>query len=154
MALTPRLVSGSSAKRPEPSGINAMLRVQQNSTGQPWIKSGHGERLCWPSLRVTGVPVGVAQHAAGQRAGVLAFLVKHLAVDDRGEDALGRLLDAPGALWEIADDDLVAAFYGRRVEDHDVGGHAGMQQPAVVNSEGRGRVEGQPAHRLLQTHDL
>src|SRR6516165_10489739 len=37
MALIPRLVSGSSAKRPEPSGINAMLRVQQNSTGQPWI---------------------------------------------------------------------------------------------------------------------
>src|SRR5215831_15983444 len=38
MALTPRLVSGLSAKRPEPSGINAMLRVQQNSTGQPWVR--------------------------------------------------------------------------------------------------------------------
>src|SRR5271166_1744292 len=41
MALVPRLVSGSSAKRPEPSGINAMLRVQQNSTGQPWARPGH-----------------------------------------------------------------------------------------------------------------
>jgi len=41
--LIPRLVSGSSAKRPEPSGINAMLRVQQNSTGQPWDEPGHDE---------------------------------------------------------------------------------------------------------------
>jgi hypothetical protein len=29
-----RLVSGSSAKRPEPSGINAMPRVQRILTGQ------------------------------------------------------------------------------------------------------------------------
>src|SRR5215471_20117414 len=44
MALTPRLVSGSSAKRPEPSGINAMPLVHKNSTGQPWNKSGHDDR--------------------------------------------------------------------------------------------------------------
>jgi len=37
MALILRLVSGSSAKRPEPSGINAMPRVQRILTGQPWI---------------------------------------------------------------------------------------------------------------------
>src|SRR6516164_3257099 len=36
MALILRLVSGSSAKRPEPSGINAMPRVQRILTGQPW----------------------------------------------------------------------------------------------------------------------
>src|SRR5215470_14430617 len=41
MALTPSLVSGSSAKRPEPSGINAMPRVHKNSTGQLW---GRAER--------------------------------------------------------------------------------------------------------------
>jgi hypothetical protein len=40
MALIPRLLSGSSAKRPEPSGINAMPPVQQNSTGQPWVLAG------------------------------------------------------------------------------------------------------------------
>jgi integrase/recombinase XerD len=40
MALIPRLLSGSSAKRPEPSGINAMPPVQQNSTGQPWRPRG------------------------------------------------------------------------------------------------------------------
>src|SRR5215471_21015228 len=40
MALTPRLVSGSSAKRPEPSGINATPLVHKNSTGQPWNKPG------------------------------------------------------------------------------------------------------------------
>src|SRR5215831_10169722 len=43
MALTPRLVSGSSAKRPGPSGINAMLLVHKNSTGQPWHKAGHDD---------------------------------------------------------------------------------------------------------------
>jgi hypothetical protein len=44
MALIPRLVSGSSAKRPEPSGINAMPRVQKtqpDSRGlDPAIYSG------------------------------------------------------------------------------------------------------------------
>jgi hypothetical protein len=34
--VVPGLVSGSSAKRPEPSGINAMLLVYKNSTEQPW----------------------------------------------------------------------------------------------------------------------
>jgi len=43
--IDPRLVSGSSAKRPEPSGINAMPLVHKNSTGQPWIKSGHDDGL-------------------------------------------------------------------------------------------------------------
>src|SRR6516225_3328646 len=40
MALILRLLSGSSAKRPEPSGINAMPRVQRILTGQPWSISG------------------------------------------------------------------------------------------------------------------
>src|SRR5262249_35323308 len=34
------LVSGSSTKRPEPSGINAMRLVYQISTGHPWVKPG------------------------------------------------------------------------------------------------------------------
>src|SRR5215472_4892656 len=45
MALTPRLVSGSSAKRPEPSEINAMPLVHKNSTGQPWTAPGDDEGL-------------------------------------------------------------------------------------------------------------
>src|SRR5215472_16534951 len=56
MALTPRLVSGSSAKRPGPSGINAMLLVDKNSTGQPWLAVGKaGAR-------------GIAGHALDQGA--------------------------------------------------------------------------------------
>ena len=43
---------------------------------------------------VVGLVVGVAQHAAGQVAGVLAFLHQHLAVDEGRVDALRRLLDA------------------------------------------------------------
>jgi hypothetical protein len=37
------------AKRPEPSGINAVRLVHQNSTGQPWDKPGHG-RFCEADL--------------------------------------------------------------------------------------------------------
>jgi hypothetical protein len=51
-----------------------------------------------PTLSVAApvlLVIGVAQHAARQIAGVLALFVEHLAVDDRGEDALGRFLDAP-----------------------------------------------------------
>ena len=44
MALILRLVSGSSAKRPEPSGINAMPRVQRILTGQPWVQAVHDDR--------------------------------------------------------------------------------------------------------------
>src|SRR6516162_3575295 len=47
MALILRLVSGSSAKRPEPSGINAMPRVQRILTGQPWAVRRH-ERVGEP----------------------------------------------------------------------------------------------------------
>src|SRR6516165_760273 len=46
MALILRLVSGSSAKRPEPSGINAMPRVQRILTGQPCVVGGK----VWPDL--------------------------------------------------------------------------------------------------------
>jgi hypothetical protein len=31
-----------------------------------------------------------------------------------------------------------------RIEDHEVRGHARLDQPAVVDLEGRGRVEGEP----------
>src|SRR5215472_10850017 len=41
--IDPRLVSGSSAKRPEPSGINAMPLVHKNSTGQPWARPGKAD---------------------------------------------------------------------------------------------------------------
>src|SRR5437899_6798550 len=80
------------------------LRAERSNLGP------YGRSLC-----VVGVPIGVAQHAAGQCAGMLAFVVQHLAVDDCGEDPFGRLLDAPGALREVADDDLVAAFHGSRI---------------------------------------
>jgi len=71
------------------------------------------------------VVVGVAQHAAGQRAGVFAVLHQYLAVDHGRHDALGRLLDAL-----VAGREVVQYFEGQRlhrvrVEDHNVGGHPG-----------------------------
>src|SRR6516164_3960483 len=53
MALILRLVSGSSAKRPEPSGINAMPRVQRILTGQPCEHADDDEigRKCPGDLR-------------------------------------------------------------------------------------------------------
>src|SRR5215471_19410970 len=155
MALTP--VSCPDRRRNVPNRVESMpcplsTKTQPDSPGSSPAKAT--SCLYRSSLCVVGVPVGVAQHPAGERPGVLAFLVQHLAVDDGGEDAFGRLLDPPRTPREVAHDGLLAAFHGGRVEDHDVGGHAGAKQPAVVNAEGRGRVEGQPAHRLLQTHDL
>src|SRR5271165_3698586 len=41
MALTPKLVSGTSPKRPRPSGFNAMLLVHKNSTGQACVVPGN-----------------------------------------------------------------------------------------------------------------
>src|SRR5579862_8976754 len=55
------------------------------------------------------VPVGVAQDAAGQCAGMLLVLEQYLAVDDRMGDALRGLLDAPAASREVVHDLLLAA---------------------------------------------
>src|SRR5262249_26113241 len=89
----------------------ALLAMTGNSVIASKAKQSRRERL-----RVVGVVVGVAQNAAGQRPGVLALLIEHLAIDDRGEDAFGRLLDPPGTLWEVADDGLVPALHGGRIE--------------------------------------
>jgi hypothetical protein len=43
--------------------------------------------------------------------------------------------------------------HGVGIEDHDVGRHAGTQQPSVINSQRRGRIEGQPPHRMFKAHD-
>jgi hypothetical protein len=57
-------VFGSSAKRPEPSGINAMRFVHQNSTGQPCSVSqaydGNVQMIDSTSVRVH-------QHAANSK---------------------------------------------------------------------------------------
>src|SRR5262245_27713822 len=113
------------------------MLVSENALAGSSPAKGLSNCFDWSSLCVVGVPVGVAQHAAGKRPGVLAFLVQYLAIDDRGEDTFGRLLDAPGTLWEVAHDGLLAAFHGGRIENHDIGRHTRVQQPAVVNAEGR-----------------
>jgi hypothetical protein len=76
-------------------------------------------------LGVVGVIVGVAQHPAGQGAGVLAVLHQHFAVDDRRHDAGRRLLDAPAARREVVDHAFRQRAHGVGVEDHDICRHAG-----------------------------
>ena len=70
-------------------------------------------------FRCAVVP-GIAQHAAGQRAGVLAVLQQHLTVHDRHVDADRRLLDAPAAGGEVVHDALRARLHRVRIEQHDV----------------------------------
>src|ERR1051325_11204568 len=105
-------------------------------------------------LAVISLVVRVAQHAAGQVAGVLALFHQHLAVDEGGVDAGRRFLEAPAARREVVDDEFRQRLYRIRIEDRDVGGHAGAQQPAVVEPEMRCRIEGQPPHRVFEAHDL
>src|SRR5689334_19463566 len=104
-----------------PSAARMRLAATMSSTSSPFAAPADAALASGIAAPMLLVPA-VAQHMAGKRAGVPALLEQHFAVDDRGEDALGRLLDAPGALREIADDDLVPAIHGGRVEDHDVAG--------------------------------
>src|SRR5262249_61748820 len=99
-----------------------------------------------------GVPapvVAVAQDPTGQRPGMPAVLQQNLTVDDGHVDALGRLLDAPGAGREVVYDLERQRAHRVGIEDDDVGRHPGTQQAAIVEPEYRGRIESQPAHRLL-----
>src|SRR3954447_18400159 len=111
-------------------------------------------RSLWLVLAVISLIVRVAQHAAGQVAGVLALFHQHLAIDEGGVDAGRRLLEAPAARREVVDDEFRQRLHRVGVEDCDVGRHAGAQQPAVVKPEMRSGVEGQPAHGVFQAHDL
>ena len=61
MALILRLVSGSSAKRPEPSGINAMPRVQRILTGQPWLFPGYVDFSRFTGPKIPGYLSGDAR---------------------------------------------------------------------------------------------
>src|SRR6185437_13848019 len=65
-----------------------------------------------------------------------------------------RFLEAPAAGREVVDDVFGERLYRVGVEDGDVGDHAGAQEAAVVEAEGRGRVEGQAPHRVFEAHDL
>jgi len=91
MALTPRLVSGSSAKRPEPSGINAMLRVQQNSTGQ--LKRTSVSQKAWitgTSPVMTTVAVCQAPKGSGQLVEQRFRVFKVGCVEAFGEPSVDR----------------------------------------------------------------
>src|SRR5436305_2160864 len=73
------------------------------------------------------VPVAVAQHAAGEGAGVLLILEQHLAVDDRVCDAFRGLLDAPATGREVVHNLFLAALHGGGIENSDVDRHARPQ---------------------------
>jgi len=52
-------------------------------------------------------------------------------------------------------DDVFLARRDRvRIEDDEVGGHARLHEPAVVDAERRGRVVRESPHRVLERHDL
>src|SRR5260370_42298994 len=85
---------------------------------------------------------GVVQHAARIAPRVRAFLQQHLAVHDGVVDPLGQLADPPAVAREVVDDVFLAGPHGVGVEDDEVSGHSRLEQPAVVDPEGRAGGEG------------
>src|SRR5262249_47516884 len=96
----------------------------------------------------------VVKQAFGLVAGVRTFYDQELAVDDGVVDALGQLTHAPAVAREVVHDVLGDRPHGVGIEDDEIGGHARLEQSAVVDAEGRGGVEGQPSDGQLERHDL
>src|SRR5260370_22699253 len=92
----------------------------------------------------------VVQHAARIAPRVRALLQQHLAVHHGVVDPLGQLADPPAVAREIVDDVFFAGPHGVGVEDDEVGGHPRLEQPAVVDPEGRGRIEGEAPDGVLE----
>src|SRR5580692_2646949 len=90
-------------------------------------QAGHVSPSSPQNLAVRGLVARVAQYAAGEVAGVGAFLHQHPAVDEGGVDAGRRLLEAPAAGREIVHDELGQRLDRVGVEHGDVGDHAGAQ---------------------------
>src|SRR5690242_3262108 len=78
-------------------------------------------------LVVSGLVARVTQHAAGQVAGVVAFLHQHLAVDKGGVDPRRRFLEAPAAGREVVHNEFRQRLHGVGIEDRDVGLHTRPQ---------------------------
>src|SRR5215212_12145361 len=95
-------------------GLSRDLATAETKRAGPWTGPS---RLWLLSLPVIGLVTRVAQHAAGQVAGVVAFLHQHLAVDEGGVDPRRRLLEAPAAGREIVHDEFRQRLHGVGIED-------------------------------------
>src|SRR5215831_1506385 len=120
-------------------GVTALRARTKPAQSNPGGGSGGGRspppRLC--------LVTGVAEYPAGKATRMLTLLEQDLAVDDGVVDALGQLAYAPAAVREVVHDVARARPHRVGVEHHDVGNHSRLEQPAVVDPEGRGGVEGE-----------
>src|SRR2546428_2138990 len=142
-----------------PRATNAMLSGACQSTvlgREEWRMP----LMTWPrstariSAMVHRVVSRVAQHAARIAARVRPLLQQDFAVRHGVVDALGELAHPPPVARKVVHDVFRHRPHGVGIEDDEVGDHPRLQQPAVVDPEGRGRIEGEPAHGVLERHDL
>src|SRR5712691_631753 len=118
----------------------------------PWPGSG-GTAGCAGLGCGRLVVQGVAQDASRQRAGMAPVFEQHLAIDDGVVDPLGEFPNAPAPGREVVHGVLRQRVDGVGVEDRDIGGQARTEQPPIIDTERRGRLEGQPPYGVLQGHD-
>src|SRR2546422_5069092 len=114
--------------------------------------TGSTPRRTWSASRSV-IPC-VVQHAPRVASRVRPLLEQDLAIDDGVVDTFGQLPHPPAIAREVVDDVLGDRPDGVGIENDEVGGHARLEQAAVVDAEGRGRVEREAAHRQLERHDL
>src|SRR3989441_11921996 len=105
--------------------------------------SGRGRRLT-PTV-VSAVIPRVVEHAAGVAPRVRSLLEEDLAVDHGVVDPLGQLPHPPAFVREVVHHVSRDRLHGVGIEDHEVSRHPRLHEPAIVDAEGGGRVEGEPA---------
>src|SRR2546426_11000781 len=86
----------------------------------------------------------VAQHATGIAPRVRPLLQQDFAVYHGVVDALRQLAHPPAVARKVVHDVFRHRPHGVGIEDDEVGDHSRLQQSAVVDPEGRGRIEGEP----------
>src|SRR5438128_1750436 len=109
-----------------------------------------------PTSRSGSVPQSSASQwlYARQRAGVRAVAQEHLAVDDRGEDPAGALLEALGPPGQVVVGRGELGTDALGVEHHEIGAEPLLHEATVVETPERRGVEGEHAHALLPRERL
>src|SRR5207249_1665397 len=95
-----------------------------------------------------------AQQATSERAGVLARLHRHLAVDDGAVVARCALYEAARAPREVVDVLRLGQAHAVEVDDVDVGVRTGSQDAAIGDAEQLGGVGRQAPDRLADGTQL
>src|SRR5882724_5419119 len=125
-----------------------------NSSGSPSPWPGRGGTEDYSHLGLCRLVIlAIPEHAPWERAGVVAVFEQHLAVDDGVMNPSGQLSDAPAAGRKIVHGVLRQRVDGVGIEDRNISREARAEEPTIVDAERRGRLEGQPSHRVLQRHD-